>query len=78
MIDFNKMYKHKKKRVVDPNLPPRPNLLSHEKTMKETAVTIGDLQHIVSRQTDEISRLRSKLMKAESDISLITQALRKR
>ena len=29
-------FKAKKKRAVDPNAPPRPNLLSHEKKMKES------------------------------------------
>ena len=34
---FNaKQFKQKKKRAVDPNAPPRPNLLTHEKRMKES------------------------------------------
>jgi hypothetical protein len=33
------MYQKKKKKVVDPNAPPRPNLLNHEKRLKETTVT---------------------------------------
>ena len=33
------MYKQKKKREVDPNAPPRPNLLSHEKVLKDVKMS---------------------------------------
>jgi hypothetical protein len=32
------MYRPKKKRPVDPNAPPRPNLLNHEKRLKESTL----------------------------------------
>jgi len=65
------MYGTKKKRAVDPNAPPRPNLLSHEKTLKDTKSTIErqaeiidillrrvtDLEQKVQRQTDYLSAL---------------------
>ena len=34
----------KKKRPVDPNAPPRPNLLNHEKRLKDSVSTIEQLQ----------------------------------
>lgn len=34
----------KKKRPVDPNAPPRPNLLNHEKRLKDTTVIVEQLQ----------------------------------
>ena len=32
------MYKTKKKRAVDPNAPPRPTLLGHEKVLKDARI----------------------------------------
>ena len=46
MIDYSAMY-GKKKRAVDPNAPPRPNLLSHEKTLKDT-------KSVIERQQQQI------------------------
>lgn len=43
------MYTRKLKRPVDPNAPPRPSLLGHEKTIKETRSTIEDLQNKLGR-----------------------------
>ena len=43
-MSMSDMYKIKKKRAVDPNAPPRPNLLSHEKVLKDTKVTLEQLQ----------------------------------
>ena len=37
----------KKKRAVDPNTPPRPNLLTHEKKMKESQLAFDELYHRV-------------------------------
>ena len=51
------MYKVKKKRAVDPNAPPRPNLLNHEKRLKDTTVTVEQLQaqnHDLQRRLDSL------------------------
>lgn len=51
------MYKTKKKRAIDPNAPPRPNLLSHEKVLKDTKVTIEQLQaqnHDLQRRLEQL------------------------
>jgi len=50
------MYARKLKRPVDPNAPPRPSLLGHEKTIKETRFTIDDLQNKVKRLEQHIDR----------------------
>jgi predicted RNase H-like nuclease (RuvC/YqgF family) len=52
----------KKKRPVDPNAPPRPNLLNHEKRLKETTVTVEQVQA-------ENRELRSRLEAVESKLS---------
>ena len=51
------MYKAKKKKVVDPNAPPRPNLLNHEKRLKDATVTLEQVQqenHQLKRRMDEL------------------------
>lgn len=58
------MYATKKKRVVDPNAPPRPNLLNHEKRLKETTGT-------VEQQAEELLFLRNKV--AELERKLVNQ-----
>jgi hypothetical protein len=77
MIDLKSMYKVKKKRAVDPNAPPRPNLLSHEKVLKDTRVTIEQIQYenqqlrhrldVVEtrllRQTEYLNALHNKISK---------------
>jgi hypothetical protein len=55
MIDLKSMYRVKKKRPIDPNAPPRPNLLSHEKVLKDTRVTIEQIQY-------ENQQLRQRLL----------------
>ena len=55
------MYRVKKKKVVDPNAPPRPNLLNHEKRLKETTVTVEQLQQQNQDLRNRIDRLESKL-----------------
>jgi predicted RNase H-like nuclease (RuvC/YqgF family) len=53
------MYRKKKPKVVDPNAPPRPNLLNHEKRLKDTTITVDQLQaqnSEMKRRIDELER----------------------
>ena len=53
------MYKAKKKKVVDPNAPPRPNLLNHEKRLKDATLTVEQLQQQniqLQHRVDELER----------------------
>ena len=75
----------KKKRAVDPNAPLRPNLLSQAKELRLTKEDLASIQqeivkltHMSQRQTDEIFRLRSKLMGAESNISHLQAKLNRK
>ena len=52
-------FKQKKKRAVDPNAPPRPNLLSHDKTIREGQQAFNQLEDRVRRQAEEIDLLKS-------------------
>ena len=63
-----KAMKAKQKRPVDPNAPPRPNLLTHEKVLKDTKLTIERLH-------SEVSQLRQRVLDAESKLRTQTQYL---
>jgi len=70
-----KVMQAKKKRAVDPLAPPRPNLLSHEKVLKDTKITmeqqadtiqrlerrLEDLEARLARQTDYLTALHQKI-----------------
>jgi hypothetical protein len=70
-------FKQKKKRVMDPNIP-RPNLFSHEKKLKENAQTVGELQDIVRKQAELISRLQRRLETIESTVNIIGHSINNR
>ena len=52
------MYKAKKKRAVDPNAPPRPSLLGHEKVIK-------DAKSVIEQQGQDLARLRIRVEELE-------------
>ena len=55
------MYKQKKKRAVDPNAPPRPTLLGHEKVIKDAKATID-------QQQDHIAKLEFRMHELEAKV----------
>jgi uncharacterized protein YaaN involved in tellurite resistance len=67
----------KKKKPVDPNAPPRPNLLSHDKKLREQTEAVDRLLRIVERQQDELESLRSKYQQMQQSIDQILNHLRK-
>lgn len=75
---FNpKQFKVKKKRAVDPNAPPRPNLMSHDKVIRETKDIIASLQMQVRDLNSELSTMKSKYADMQQSISQILNHLRK-
>jgi hypothetical protein len=70
-------FKQKKKRPVDPNAPPRPNLLSHDKKLRETQDLINDLQIKIRAQTEEITRLKTDYSNLQQSVNQIINYLRK-
>lgn len=78
-IDYSAMY-GKKKRAVDPNAPPRPTLLGHEKVIKDAKTTIerqgqqidvlsnrvAELERKLSRQSEYLSALHSTIGRRQS------------
>lgn len=59
---FNQ-YKAKKKRAVDPNAPPRPTLLGHEKTIKDMKNTNDELKQHILKLEYEIDDIRGKMIR---------------
>ena len=55
------MYKVKKKRPVDPNAPPRPNLLSHEKVLKDVKLSNDQRDQEIARLKHQVQELERKL-----------------
>lgn len=75
---FNpQQFKQKKKRAVDPNAPPRPNLMSHDKTIRESKVEFDRLRDLVNRQADEIASLKSKYQSMQTSVDKILTYLSK-
>jgi septation ring formation regulator EzrA len=75
---FNpKMFKQKKKREVDPNAPPRPNLMSHDKTIREGQAAFSNLENRVRSQQEELTKLKSDYANMQQSISQILNYLRK-
>ena len=75
---FNpKQFKAKKKRAVDPNAPPRPNLLSHDKKLREQTDAFDRLLRIVERQQDEIESLRTKYQQMQQSIDQLISVVRR-
>lgn len=70
-------FKAKKKRAVDPNAPPRPNLLSHDKKLREQTEAVERLLRIVERQQDEIENLRGKYQSMQQSIEQLVNYLRR-
>lgn len=58
--------------------PPRPNLLSHEKTIKEIKQGASSLEALVNLHSLEIEKLKSKLNSALVRIDALTEYLQKR
>jgi len=70
-------FKQKKKRAVDPNAPPRPNLMSHDKKLREQTDAVERLLRLVERQQDELESLRTKYTQMQQSVDQILNFLRK-
>jgi len=75
---FNPLqFKQKKKRAVDPNAPPRPNLMSHDKTIREGQQAFTQLEDRVRRQSEELETLKNKYANLQQSVAQILNYLRK-
>ncbi len=67
----------KKKREVDPNAPPRPSLLSHEKEMKTWREQFGQLANQNTQQAITIATLQRKVNRLESQVDAVTSFVKR-
>jgi len=75
MSNIFKAMKAKKKRAVDPNAPPRPTLLGHEKEMKTWRQQFSEMTERSIQQSVEINMLRRKVNRLESQIDAMTSVV---
>jgi predicted transcriptional regulator len=61
MSDIFKVMKAKKKRAVDPDAPPRPNLMTHEVKLRSAQETIDSQAQQLQVLQQRIDRLERKL-----------------
>jgi hypothetical protein len=66
MSDIFKAMKAKKKRAVDPNAPPRPNLLTHEVKLRTAQQTIEDQNQTIAIMQNRLAELERKV-RAQAD-----------
>ena len=67
----------KKKKEVDPNAPPRPTLLGHEKEMKTWREQFAYLANQNIQQTITSETLKRKVNRLESQIDAVTSFVRR-
>jgi len=67
------MYKTKKKRAVDPNASPRPNLLNHEKRIKDASTTVEQLQQQNQDLRRRMDELESKMINQTAYLNQLHQ-----
>jgi len=75
---FNPLqFKKKKKRAVNPDAPPRPNLLSQDKKLRETTEAFGKLHDLIVKQQDTIAELQSKYTRMQQSVDQLINFVRK-
>jgi polyhydroxyalkanoate synthesis regulator phasin len=61
MSNIFKAMKAKKKRAVDPNAPPRPNLMTHDVKIRDQQNAVAVLQSEIYQLKDTVRILQNKL-----------------
>jgi chromosome segregation ATPase len=67
----------KKKRETDPNAPPRPSLLGHEKEMKGWREQFSFLNQHNLEQAQTIALLKRKINRLESQVDALTSIIKR-
>ena len=61
MSNIFRAMKAKKKRAVNPDAPPRPNLMTHDVKIRDQQNVISSMQHEIFNLQDTVRSLQSKL-----------------
>ena len=70
-------FKKKKKRAVNPDAQPRPNLLSQDKKLRETTQAFAKLHDLVAKQQAALDDLQSKYNRMQQSVDQVLNYLRK-
>jgi hypothetical protein len=73
-----KSMRAKKKRPVDPDAPPRPNLLSHDKKLRDQEMSHEELKREVYSLRDQLESLKIKLNLQDNLVSQLLSRLLRR
>ena len=74
---FDQYRAKKKVKIVDPNAPPRPTLLGHEKEMKVWREQFGSLAQQNNDQKLTVKFLERKVNRLQSQVDALTSILKK-
>lgn len=72
-----KVMRQKKKREVDPNAPPRPNLMTHNVKLRDQENTLNTMTREVHYLKDTVRRLENKLNNQTSYLDALHRRLLK-
>ena len=73
-----KVMRQKKKREVDPNAPPRPNLLTHDVKIRQQTDIISHMSREINYLKDNIRRLENKLNYQTDYLNALHQRIRQK
>jgi hypothetical protein len=74
---FDQYRAKKKVKIVDPNAPPRPTLLGHEKEMKVWRQQFGSLAQQNNDQKLTVKFLERKVNRLQSQVDALTSIIKK-
>jgi hypothetical protein len=74
---FDQYRAKKKVKIVDPNAPPRPTLLGHEKEMKVWREQFGSLAQQNNDQKLTVKFLERKVNRLQSQVDALTSIIKK-
>ena len=72
---FQKLYKHKKTRVRDPNLPPPPTLLGQVKELKDTRSALEQTATRLQALDQRMARLEAKNRYLENYVEMLRNTI---
>ena len=72
-----KAMRQKRKREVDPNAPPRPNLMTHDVKLRQQDDVINSMNREVHYLKDTVRRLENKLFNQTNYLDALHNKLRK-
>jgi hypothetical protein len=77
-MDYSSMYGAKKKRAVDPNAPPRPTLLGHEKVIKDAKQVMDQQAQEINVLVNRVAELERKIQRQADYLSALHNSINKR